>query len=124
MEKTPDEIDGKRYRRKYRGESIYIIVVEDVNTGLPVEVFVRFDQEGKDETKFLTEAGWDAFTRLLSKMLQSREFSLHSIVKQIKRARRIKTDLPTLISEILDMYTHLEKINGNQSDEAFEDTLS
>ena len=67
----PNEIRGARYRQTYRNEKIYIIVSE--LNGRPVEIFAKFDQEGKDATKYLTEAGWDLCTRLISKMLQSND---------------------------------------------------
>ena len=73
MGKIPDTMEAIRYRRKYREEDIYIIVSIHEETKLPYEIFVRFDQEGHDPAKYLTEAGWDAFTRMLSGWLQHPE---------------------------------------------------
>ena len=121
MPKMPDEMDGTRYIEKYRGEDIYVIVAECEHTGLPLEVFVRFDQEGmpgQEDTKWLTEAGWDVITRLLSKMLQSQdeEFTLRFIIKQIGKCKRIKNDLPTILERVLSNYLDREQVDAKTTD--------
>lgn len=106
---VPDELDSKRYRKKYRGQNIYIIVAHGKDM-IPLEVFVKFDQDGQDPSRWYTEAGWDAFTRFLSGWLRYPDvFKFEKVLAQLERSSRTPGDLPSLVLEVLK--EHMEYVH-------------
>lgn len=99
MLELPDKLVAKRFRTRYRDDdSVYVVV--SLLDDKPVEVFAEFTDKS-DHTTFLTRAGWEAITRLVTLGLRSEDAGLEKVVQQLDRASIQSNDLPGIIGGIL-----------------------
>ena len=88
-----DELDAKRFRVHYRGESFYLCVAE--REGTPWEVFVEHAISGKHELRYMMSA-WDTSTRFISRDLKREP--LESTIRQLDKSSRNRNDLPDILA--------------------------
>ena len=99
MLELPDKLDAKRFRTKYRDDdSVYVVV--SILDGQPVEVFAEFT-DTTNHANFLTRAGWEAMTRLITLGLKSEDAGLAKVVQQLERSSIQSRDLPGILAGIL-----------------------
>lgn len=85
---------GTRVMVKYRGEKMYVSIFPHKQ-----EIFASMVERDPDKQN-MTIAGIDAITRLSSKCWQA--YGLDELLKQLKRASRVKGDFPGLLSTLLE----------------------
>lgn len=103
MIETPDTLSATRYRIKYRGWNVYVVV--SLMDGRPVELFVEFPfKPGQDDTA-LTYSGLNTITRLASQCLLSEDITLERVIDQLEKSSIKKSDIPSILSSILKKYS-------------------
>jgi len=95
---------GTRYRTQYRNDYLYVIVVP-----IKRELFISSADQDQDP---LTGAGLDAMSRMVT--LAWKKSSKQEVIKQLKKASRIRADLPGILSEILDGEVEIYDICNDQ----------
>lgn len=94
-----DVLDAKRFRVRYRGENLYVIVATMNN--IPREVFVKHPIHGKPELHYMMSS-WDTCTRLASMALK--KYPLRKVVRQLEKSSRTKNDLPGILANLLGQW--------------------
>ena len=99
MIKTDNELDAIRYRVKYQGVPMYIVLTSDKEGNLN-EVFVTYDGPQLNPKRWAIHASIDSVTRLSSCLLRS-GFGTDNLLKQLEKSSRSATDLPGLLAQCI-----------------------
>lgn len=88
MSNSEYELEGTRYRVKYRGESYYVSIFKN-------EVFMS----SVEEKSTLTASGISTITRLLTMALKA--YPQEEVLKQLDRSSLSHKDLPGILAKLI-----------------------